>query len=204
MTTETTPDTQTPVDPPVVETPGVTLLTEAPASEAQPPADPPADPPVEETVPEVYEDFAVPEGVSLDAELTTELKTLAKELGLTQTKAQQIADLGPKLMQKWEAKQAETLSATVTQWAETTRADKELGGEALDANLGVAKQALTEFGSPELKALLYQSGLGNHPEVIRLLYRAGKAISNDTTFRGGPPPGERKAADLYPNSAMNP
>jgi hypothetical protein len=50
----------------------------------------------------------------------------------------------------------------------------------LAENLSVAKKALDAFGSPELRVLLEQSGLGNNPEVIRFMFRAGKAISEDS------------------------
>ena len=36
------------------------------------------------------------------------------------------------------------------------------------------------FGTEPFKQLLSESGLGNHPEVIRFMYRAGKAISEDS------------------------
>ena len=39
--------------------------------------------------------------------------------------------------------------------------------------------ALKAFATPELRELLQKSGLGNHPEIIRFMYRAGKAISTD-------------------------
>jgi hypothetical protein len=60
------------------------------------------------------------------------------------------------------------------------------------------------FATPELRTLLNESGLGNHPEIIRAFYRAGKAISEDGFVAGG-----HKATDkgdakrLYPNSNMN-
>ena len=38
----------------------------------------------------------------------------------------------------------------------------------------------SKFGTDALKSLLTESGLGNHPEVIRFMYRAGKAISEDS------------------------
>ena len=58
--------------------------------------------------------------------------------------------------------------------------DDEFGGETFDANLKVAKSALDAFGTDPFKQLLSESGLGNHPEVIRFMYRAGKAISEDS------------------------
>ena len=56
----------------------------------------------------------------------------------------------------------------------------ETGTEALEQMLDVAKASLDTFGTDALKSLLQETGLGNHPEVIRFMYRAGKAISEDS------------------------
>lgn len=137
-----------------------------------------------EGAPEQYEDFQAPEGVQLDAELTGDFKSIAKELNLSQKDAQRVADLGPKLMQKWQDHQAQAVSQLREEWANTAKADKEYGGDALAENLAVAKQALDTFGTPELRSLLNESGTGNHPELIRFMVRVGKAISSDTFVAG--------------------
>lgn len=155
-------------------------------------------------VPEEYADFTMPDGVTIDAEVGGEFKTLAKELGLNQAKAQQVMDLGAKLVQKADAQRAEAMATEVSKWAEASQSDKEFGGDKLAENLAGAKKALTEFGSPELKTMLNESGLGNHPEVIRLLYRVSKAISEDSVVRGRAASAPTDAAkSLYSNSQMN-
>lgn len=157
----------------------------------------------ETTAPLELKDFVAPEGVTLDTEAATEFKTIAKDLGLKQENAQKVFDVGVKLMQRWEAKQAETMKATNQAWIESTKVDKEFGGEALQENLAVAKKALDTFGTPELRTLLNESGLGNHPEIVRAFYRAGKAISEDRFVSGNRGPaktGDRDLAkSLYPN-----
>ena len=89
-------------------------------------------------------------------------------------------------------------------WAQQSRADAEFGGEKLDENLAVAKKAVEALASPELKTLLEQSGLGNHPEIIRLFYRAGRSLSQDSFVGGKPAQGQSDARRLYANSNMNP
>lgn len=179
-----------------------TTITEAPASteagqvapEAQAPAVQPAQEQqqqqgegqqTEEQVPEQYADFAFEEGKALDTELADDIKATAKELGLTQSQAQKLADLALKRTESAQSKQAEMLAQARDEWAGQAKADKEFGGDAIEANLATARKALDTFGTPELKALLNESGLGNHPEVIRFFYRSGKAISEDRVIRGG-------------------
>lgn len=153
---------------------------------------------------EVVYEFKLPEGVDLKGEALDELKTTAKELGLTPEQAQRVADLGAKQAQGFAAQLIEQQKSLTTQWANETTTDKEIGGDALPENLGVAKKALDAFGSPALKTLLNQSGLGNHPEIVRFMVKAGKAISEDGKLVTGSAAQADRAAQpienrLYPN-----
>jgi hypothetical protein len=131
--------------------------------------------------PESYT-FAAPEGVTLDTAAVEEFSAIAKELGLEQGKAQAIADVAVKMQQR----QAEAQQALVTSWVEQVKVDKEIGGDKFAENLAVARKALETFGTPELQDVLNMTGLGNHPEVIRAFYKAGKAISEDRFIPGSP------------------
>lgn len=154
--------------------------------------------------PESYEEFKAPEGQQFDPEVLNNFKDVAKELNLSQDAAQKMLDkMAPVVAQR----QSQQMEAFRNQWAEQSTTDKEFGGEKLSENLGVARKALDTFGSTELKSLLNESGLGNHPEFIRLLYRAGKAISEDSYVGGKGSPSKAKptsnadyAASLYPSS----
>lgn len=145
--------------------------------------------------PEAYE-FKAPEGSTLDDAVIGQFSEVAKELNLTQDAAQKILD---KMAPAMAARQAEQVEAIRTGWADEARVDKEFGGDKLDENLGTAKRALDQFGTPELRTLLKETGMGNHPEVIRFMYRAGKAISED-----GFVPGGRQGAPTDPAKRMFP
>lgn len=155
------------------------------------------------SAPDRYE-FKAPEGIEYDANVLSAYSEVAKELNMTQEAAQKMLD---KLAPSLRDSQVSQIEATKTEWANSSKADKEFGGEALPANLAVARKALDTYGSPELLALLNESGLGNHPEIIRAFYRAGKAISEDRFVGGkatagkasGPRGFNELASSLYPN-----
>ena len=113
----------------------------------------------------------------LDPEVLTAFGDVAKELNLPQDAAQKVLDKVAPVMQ---ARQAAVVEQVKLDWANESQADKEFGGESLNDNLEIAKSSLNAFGTDALKSLLQESGLGNHPEVIRFMYRAGKAISEDS------------------------
>jgi len=160
---------------------------QAAAAVVEPAAEPAVDPvkePAKAGAPEAYEDFKLPEGVELAPETATELKSLAKELGLTQEQAQKLADLGGKQAQALAGQHQQMLEQLGKDWETAARADKDIGGDKLPESLATAKRALTQFGSPALTQLLEESRLGSHPEVIRMLAKIGKAVGEDKVITG--------------------
>jgi len=149
-----------------------------------------------EGAPEKYE-FKAADGVAFDDAVIGAFSEVAKDLNLTQDAAQKVLDkMGPVLA----SRQMEQITAVQTEWAESAKVDREFGGDKLQENLGTAKKALEEFGSPELRTLLNDSGMGNHPEVIRAFYRIGKAMSQDSVVTGRTASMKSAADVLYDKS----
>ena len=179
------------------ETDGATLLGDGAEGDAAETKDEGEKP---EGAPEKYE-WAAPEGVTLDESIMGSLSEVAKELNLPQAAAQKLVDkIAPVMAQR----QVEQFEALRTEWRQASSSDQEFGGAKLTENMAVAKKALDAFGTPEFRQLLEQTGMGNHPEVIRTFYRAGKAISEDGLVSGSAPKAPRDARSLFPASNMNP
>lgn len=158
----------------------------APAAPA--PAAPPAPPAAPaKKAPEKYE-FKFDDGVTLDADVMKEFENNARELDLDQAAAQKIANLGAKMSAKLQSDLKSKVETAHKEWAAAAKADPEFGGEKLEANLGIAQKAIAQFASEPLKALLRDTGLGNNPEVIRLFWKVGQAISEDKLIPGGKAP----------------
>lgn len=191
-----------PADTPAVTADGTAQPAATTAAAPSPAEDKPADAPA---VPESYADFAAPEGLAMDSALSDNLKAFAKEKGLSQEDAQKLADMGFSAVQKTQDAFKEQMEQINAKWIADTRADKEFGGDKLQENLAVAKRALDTFGSAELSKLLHESGLGNHPEIIRYNFRVAQAISEDRLVPGGLKPAAGKTAQgFYEKSGMNP
>ncbi|EOA5628246.1 peptidase [Providencia rettgeri] len=142
--------------------------------------------------PEKYE-FTAGEGQELDKEAVAAFEPIARELGLSNEQAQKIVDVyGSTIMPQIAKQQEAAWQKQVTEWAETVKADKELGSVE---SIGNAQKAMDQFGTPELKQYLNDSGLGNHPELFRIFSRIGKAMSEDG-FVSGSSENARSAADV--------
>lgn len=129
--------------------------------------------------PEAYEDFTLPEGMEMDAEVLGEFKNLAKELNIPQAKAQQLIDFQTQLA----TKQAEEYQAAVVkqsqEWAASIKNDPEIGGENYEKSVASAIKVIQSFGDPALTELLNTTGLGNHPSLFKFCHRISAAISED-------------------------
>ena len=186
-----------PADPPADDKPG------GGPADPHKPADPKKDPdkpgdadkPDESNkdVPEAYEKFSLPEGFEYDEGKAKEFGALAKELGLSQEKAQRLVSMYVGNLQQGLSAQMEAVTARNKGWQEAARSDKEFGGADFDKNLAIANEGLRRLGTPELISYLEESGLGNHPEVVRLCWKAGKLAGEDHQPDGGDAPRGRGA-----------
>jgi hypothetical protein len=160
-------------------------------------------------VPEKYE-FKAPEGFVVDEALAAEFTPVLKDLGLTQEQADKLMAFGPKIVEPAvDAAVSKTLDslgyAGCKDWPTVAKADKEFGGDKFAENLATVKAARDQFATPELRKLLETTPLGNHPEVVRLFFRIGKAISPDGYVPGGKTTTPANVAQrMYPESKMNP
>jgi hypothetical protein len=148
-----------------------------------------------------YDSLTVPDEVEVDEEVFGEFKAFATERNLSKEDVQRLADLSIKMT----VKQQELARQERAAWVEASKTDPEFGGEKFAENLAIAKVARDTFGSPELKAILDVTGIGNHPAVIRAFYRVGKQISEDGRLvTSGASPAGVDARRIYASSNMNP
>ncbi len=152
--------------------------------------------------PEAYADFSLPEGMELDSTVLEQAVPVFKELGLSQDQAQKLIDFEAQRVQASQDAQVESFNQLKQDWLTQAKSDDEIGGEKFDENVADAKSFIDAFGTPELKTLLNEYGVGNHPEIIRAFARAGKLVKEDSPGNGGQAPGQKqdRADILYPKN----
>ena len=187
----------------------LTTPTEEPKQEAhnQQQSSEPEQAPVEtaqpEGAPESYE-FQSPEGSDLetDSSVVQAFSEAAKKLDLTQEQAQSVLDeVAPALKQQNDG----YIENLRSEWVNSVKSDPEIGGDKLQENLGRAIRVLDAYGTPELKSLLGETGLGDNPEIIRFLVRTHQDIGEDRFLTGANADKNQQftARDFYNNSKMS-
>ena len=95
---------------------------------------------------------------------------------LQQWLAQEEIDLQEQTRAQAQAKQAQQEA-----WAQQTRA---LWGEHWQEEVSRAVRAADVFGGPQLRQLLEETGLGNHPAIVCTFAQVGKRIMEDSSVCG--------------------
>ena len=134
---------------------------------------------------DAYADFTLPDGMEVDAVALEEVTPIFKELGLTQEQSQKLVDHYAKQVQAGSQKQVDTFNQLTNDWREQSQNDNEFGGDKFEENVKVAQNAIGKYGTPELKQLLNDHGVGNHPEVIRFMVRVGHTLKEDVPGSSG-------------------
>lgn len=143
--------------------------------------------------------------VEIDTALLEKATPLFKDAGLTNDQANKLAPLAMEIESRVLQQQADNFDAMKADWAKDAKADKEIGGAKFDASLGLAAKALDMLGFPkgsEFRKLLDDTGLGNHPDMIRAFARVGAKVGEDSDFvrSDATPPAKRDPlAEQYPD-----
>ena len=137
--------------------------------------------------------------VVVDEELLAGFRQAAHELGISQSKAQKLADMyadhAAKAGERIQSEQVKAMESAKAQWEEEIQKSPAFTQERVHA-----RAALRQYGSQELYDLLDQTNLGSHPKMWDFLSKIGKALA-EPGFKGesisGPP--KTAAEILYPN-----
>ena len=165
----------------------------------------PAAPEVQATEPAKVEPPAAPEYTvkdfelpveNFDAKLFEDYVNEAKELGLTKDQVIKQIEKGKQITERFAQEQFNKVEAVKSEWLEAVNKDPEIGGDKLQGVLAAAGLVMKEV-SPEFKNLLTTTGLGNHPELIKIFYRYGKLLQQDTVEKGQPSSMKSLADRMY-------
>ena len=130
-----------------------------------------------------YDKITWPEDILPKPAELEAFKTLASELKLSKEQVQKLVDFEAEAARNYAAKTADEKRQTIAGWARQT---KTFYGAKLEEEISFALRAADVFGGPDFRALLEDTGLGNHPVMIRTLVGIGRCISEDACPGGQP------------------
>lgn len=156
---------------------------------------------------EVAYALALPKDAQIEASAIERVTTFAKDHKLAPDVAQKALDLADAEVKADRNKQnvlaTESFKTMATkQWVEDVKADTEFGGDKYLVTVEEVKRAADRFLTDADREVLNTTGWGNHPMLVKMFARIGRAISNDKLVNGnsgGAPSPKTDAQALYPN-----
>lgn len=191
--------TNPPADGQTVTAPAATEGAQSAAAEQS--ATPTQQQPQEPVTPEAY-DLKLPDGSLLDPASVEKVTLFAKENKLSQEAAQALLQRENEVVSSFVTKAQADFKAQTEQWVKDIQGDKEVGGEKFKENIELAHRVLKRFGSDDFSKALEETGYGNHPDLVKVFVRIGKAMGDDKAVIPGAQAGEQKslAQLLYPTN----
>lgn len=137
-------------------------------------------------------ELELPEGSKLQPADVDKIASFAKEHGLSKDAAQALLERESVTVQQRDEAALAQLAEQSETWKQEIIADKDFGGEKAAETAQLAHDVAIRFGSEVFVSELERTGLGNHPELVRMLARIGKAMAPDKLRGSGVPPGSQK------------
>ena len=114
-------------------------------------------------------------------EQTENFRQFAHQLGLNNQQAetiyqayqQDIAERDQASQQQFEQFEVDNLSTLQQEW-----------GDEFNHNLEMARRAFMNFATPEAVKVIEETGMGNHPELLKVFARIGEVLAEDSVLPG--------------------
>jgi len=155
----------------------------------------------EDEVDRDYSKLTFKDPENIDQDLLKEATEVFGESKLSVEQAQKLIQLQEKFLEKTHARYYEQVDG----WIKEGKKDPEFGGKDYEKNMAAVNKAFTTYGSESLGKFLDDYRFGDHPEVIRMFYRIGQTLTEDSKAGAGigkkpSSDGKTLAERMYPNS----
>lgn len=152
---------------------------------------------VEAQVLPVYEEFKLPEGINLNKEQLGEFNKLLGQIETGKLDHAGMQEAGQKLVDLATKATTDSINRLndyyvqfhenqKNEWFEAFKKDPEMGGENMDKTVSALREAVESYGGDEkqiaeFRSVMKDTGVGNHPAVIRILNNMAQKIAKYTT-----------------------
>lgn len=133
----------------------------------------------------------------VDTALIDEFRRFAFEQKMSLENARLMAKFYEQYVLGQSKKQNQEQTELLQSMQKACEEDSEFGGMNFYDNMRYAKAAILRFDDGSLAKILNDTGFGSHPEVVRFMYRVGKALAEKDLPRAKESPEEKSVAELF-------
>ena len=121
-------------------------------------------------------DFGVDDEGTLD-----DFKEFAHQTGLSQNQAENVLSLFSDIQEEEEKQRKQSIDDLKLSSEQDLQKE---WGKNYDGKVDMATRAFAQFSSPELRSIMNDTGLGNHPEMIKVFAKIGEMLGEDSLVVG--------------------
>lgn len=163
--------------------------------------------------PVAYTDFAIPEGFAVVPEKIEAFKGLVGKFGVPQDVAQELIGMHTAVLTEYAGQTLRNQHQAFADYRATLRSqvmsDDELGGAGHQTTMAAVARARDRLVPADrmdaFNDMLNVTGVGDHPEFLRLLHRASRLLDEPAlpqivgrpAANNGKPPGPSRLRDVY-------
>ena len=133
-----------------------------------------------------YSGVELPENYCYNENLLNEFNELAAKYNLSQKGANELMSMAVKLTKlagdNFSEAMAEQSRQQTENYKQMLNTDKEIGGSRLLNTINTANIAYSEFADEDVKKILTETGLNCHPKFVKMFYKIGKRMQNDSVY----------------------
>jgi len=154
-----------------------------------------------------YEIAGLPDDMEIDKAALDAVTPVAKELGLSNEGFSKLANVYatqvlPQVTETVVDNLQKDIAAQHATWAseaiELVKTDPIFEGKPLTEVQQFAAKSIDRFGGEDFRKFLNDTGLGNHPAMMKFAYATGMAIAEDTSFeRGSTAPTKKTVVEKF-------
>lgn len=133
----------------------------------------------------------------VDKGLVADFQNFAFEQKMSLENARLMAKFYENYVQNQSKKQLEEQTKLLENMKKACEADSEYGGSSFYDNMQYARAAILRFDDGSLAKILNETGFGSHPEVVRFMYRVGKALAEPAMPRAKEQIEDISVAELF-------
>ncbi len=134
-------------------------------------------------VPDQYDDFKLPEGFEANEAMAKSYGELAKELGLSQEKAQKLVDYYCKSISDRAATEQKNFENWQAEQVKTLKDDADFGGAKFEENIALAKKGLSAVADKTLLEYVNSNFLGSYAPFVKMCAKIGALVSEDSASK---------------------
>ena len=121
-------------------------------------------------------DFGADDEGTLD-----DFKEFAHQTGLSQNQAENVLSLFSDIQEEEEKQRKQSIDDLKLSSEQDLQKE---WGKNYDGKVDMATRAFAQFSSPELRSIMNDTGLGNHPEMIKVFAKIGEMLGEDSLVVG--------------------